>query len=48
MPNKQKKFTGVYKYNEELIKVKSRNSIIKTLYTGDNKLYFLHLFLNFC
>ena len=44
MPNKEKKFSGIFKYNKELIKIKTKSCNIKTLYTGSSKLYF-HTFI---
>ena len=44
MPNKENKFSGIYKYNQELIKIKTKSCKIKTLHSGNNERYF-HTFV---
>ncbi len=47
MPNKKKGNSGIFKYNKELIKIKTKNSTIKTIYTGNNNLYFFTFLFKF-
>ncbi len=47
MPSKKSNYSGVYKYNEELIKIKKKKSIIHVLHTGNSKLYLITFFYKF-
>ena len=47
MPNKEKKFSGIFKYNKELIKIKTKSCNVKTLYAGDSELYFYTFMFKF-
>ena len=45
MPNKKSSYSGIYKYNNELIKIKKKNSRIRIIHTGNSYLYLI-TFLN--
>ena len=47
MPNKKKEFSGIYKYNIELVKLLKKKSNIKTIYTGKTQSYFITMLHKF-
>ncbi len=47
MPNKSNRNSGIFKYNNELIKIKKKKTNLNVIYTGNNKLYFVTFFCKF-
>ena len=47
MPSTKRNYSGIYKYNDELIKIKRKKSIIHVLHTGNSQLYLITFFYKF-
>ena len=47
MPSKKSNYSGVYKYNNELIKIKRKKSIINVLHTGNSQIYLITFIYKF-